>query len=181
MKALKIVAGILVILLLVPALLPREFEVKRSIEIADSQENVFSYLVNLELWQEWSPWLAAEPEAQVEFGGVPGVVGSYQEWNGKVVGSGRQTLSAVQQPDSMEFELEFTEPASAPATSSMKITPKNEGVEVTWAMQGSLSYPFGRVFGLLMPQFIGKKFEEGLENLKSKLEPSMETQEEPTQ
>ncbi len=170
MKWLKRLGPVIVVLLVIPALLPDHFEVKRSIAIKGSQADVYSYLVNLQSWPEWSPWLAEDPSAEARFDGVPGVVGSFHEWKGKKIGSGRQTLIQIREPEFMEFDLKFQEPASPPATSSMLVNPQNDGVLVTWGMKGSLSYPVERVLGLMIPGMIGGKFEEGLKNMKKQLE-----------
>ncbi len=170
MKWLKFLGLIVLLLLAVPALLPDHFEVERSILIDDSQSDVYSYLVNLESSREWNPWLAEEADAKIKFEGIPGVVGSYHEWEGISVGHGRQTLTEVREPEYMAFKLEFMDPASPPAMSYMEVTPKGDNTEVVWGMRGALSYPFERVFGLMIPGMIGKKFTEGLENLKQHLE-----------
>ncbi len=170
MKWLKFLGLVVLVLLAVPAFLPDHFEVERKILIDDSQADVYSYLVNLESSREWNPWLAEEPNAKIKFEGIPGVVGSFHEWEGIAVGHGRQTLIEVREPEYMAFKLEFMDPASPPAMSYMEVTPKGDNTQVVWGMRGALSYPFERVFGLMIPGMIGKKFTEGLENLKQHLE-----------
>lgn len=170
MKYLNYIVGLLIVLAIIPAFLPSSFEVSRSIEIQNTQEDVYAYLVNLDSWSEWSPWLAMEPEATLKFDGIPGVVGSSSEWKGKVIGHGKQTLTKLNEPDYLETKLEFIEPESSEATAFMKIEPKEYKTLVTWGMKGHLSYPLERVMGLMMKSMIGEQFEQGLKNLKNKLE-----------
>ncbi len=174
---LKFFLGFLGAALIGPAFLPGEFETSRSININTSQTDAFSYLVNLESWSEWSPWLAMDPEANQSFHGIPGVVGSYNQWKGEKIGAGRQTLTALTEHDYIETKLEFTEPNASPATGYIKIKPADSGVHVTWGMRGSLSYPVERVFNLFMMPQVEESFEKGLENLKHILESSKSSEE----
>ena len=166
----KIIVPIIAILLIIPALLPSEFEVTRKIEINQPQESVYSYIVNLEAWPQWSPWMTEDPQASNKFHGIPGVVGSYQEWEGEIVGHGKQTLTQLQEPEYMQTKLEFFSPNRSTATGYMKIEPSGESVTLIWGMRGHLDYPFGRVFGFMIPEMLGKKFDQGLQNLKKRLE-----------
>jgi len=166
----KYLAAILAIILIVPAFLPNQFQVEKSITIQSSQENIYSYLVNLESWQEWSPWMAKEPNAEFSFHGIPGVVGSYTQWSGEVIGAGKQTLTELQGHEYIETKLEFTEPNTPDSIGYMKIVDEVNQVKVIWGMKGELSYPIERVLGLFIPSMIAPDFEKGLKSLKMRLE-----------
>lgn len=168
----KYLISIILALLIIPALLPSQFTVEREITINDTQGDVFSYLVNLDAWQEWSPWLSQEPTADYSFQGIPGVVGSSTQWKGKIIGSGKQTLTKIEEPQYLETKLEFFEPQESTATGYFKIIETAQGVKVIWGITGASDYPIGRVFGLFMDSMIGKDFETGLKSLKEKLENS---------
>jgi hypothetical protein len=166
----KYAAAIVFLFAGLPALLPSEMITERQILIQKSQEEVYSYVVNLEAWPEWSPWLAEDPKAQYEFHGIPGVVGSYQQWDGVKVGAGKQTLTELREPEYMAMQLEFLRPEAAPAQAFMRIENQNNQALVTWGMKSELSYPMGRLFGWMAGWFVGRKFDEGLRNLKTRLE-----------
>lgn len=169
----KYLAGVLIsLLLIVPALLPNQYLVERTITIESSQENIYSYLVNLESWQEWSPWMAKEPGAEFSFHGIPGVVGSYTQWSGEVIGSGKQTLTELRGHEYIETKLEFTEPSTPDSVGYIKIVDRVNHVEVIWGTKGELSYPVERVMGLFIPSMIAPDFEKGLKSLKMRLEAS---------
>lgn len=156
--------------LLIPLLLPSELDVVREIKIQTTQANAYSYLVNLETWKEWSPWLEKEPSASSDFFGIPGVVGSYTEWKGKKIGSGRQTLIELNEPLSIKTQLDFYEPFKSSAVGYIKLDDYGENVLVKWGMNMTLDYPLGRYFGLFVEDNLGPDFNKGLQNLKSKLE-----------
>ena len=166
----KILAALIAAAMIIPAILPSHFNVEREIIINSPREDAFSYLVNLESWQEWSPWLAQEPTAEHSFHGTPGVVGSYTQWNGEVIGAGKQTLTTIEEPKYLEMKLEFTKPNQSEATGYMKFSDTAEGVQIIWGIKGELSYPVERVMGPFMDSMIGKEFETGLNSLKGRLE-----------
>lgn len=158
------------LVLIVPLFLPSHFSVERSITINKSRKDVYSKIINLETWPEWSPWFAMEPEADYQVQGIPGIVGAVASWKGKKIGAGKQTLTQLVEPEFVLFNLEFTEPQQSKAQSSFTITEEGESSHILWKMDGALSYPLERYFGLLMDGMIGKDFEKGLLSLKANLE-----------
>lgn len=163
----------ILIIALIPAFLPSQFVFERSIRIDVSQEDAFDYLVNLQDWREWSPWLEKEPSAEFVSVGTPGVVGSYNEWNGEKIGNGRQTLIKIREPKYIETHLEFHSPQKSEGTGYFELVDLGDGVEVTWGMKAQLSYPVERVMGLFLPGVLKDDFKNGLENLKFQLEKSI--------
>lgn len=155
------------VFLILPALLPSEFNVERSTVIKKDRSDIYSRIVNLESWPEWDPWFEMEPTAEVSFDGIPGVVGSSSSWSGDKVGSGKQTLTKLIAPEYIQTELEFFTPQPSKATGFWTFTESPEGTLVTWGMKGKLDYPIGRLMGLFMDDMIGKPFEKGLNNLKT--------------
>lgn len=171
MKLRYIFIPIILLMLIVPALLPSQVEVQRKIVINGTQEDVFAYVVNLQAWEEWSPWLSQEPDAEHSFEGIPGVVGSSMQWKGNKIGHGKQTLTKIEESSYLETKLEFFEPQESEAVGYMKVTSIGEGqAEVLWGFKSEMSYPAERIFGLLLDNLVGKDFENGLKLLKTRLE-----------
>ncbi len=160
------------IILIVPFLLPNQLKYEKSITINASQEEAYAYLVNLQNWKEWNPWLEKEPSAEFVFVGIPGVVGSQAEWSGKMIGTGRQTLTKLREPEYIESHLEFIEPRPSTGTGYIKIINLDKQIKITWGMQTPLPYPIGRVMGLFIPSMLDADFSKGLQNLKNQLEKS---------
>lgn len=168
----KIILVTIALLFGILLLLPSPFDISKKIEIQIPQEVVYSYLVNLEDWQQWSPWLEKDPTARFDFSGIPGIVGSSSYWKGNEIGEGRQTLTKLEEPNSIETQLTFIEPSESQAIGYIELQPTNTGTLVTWGLRGRHSGPIEKVIGLFMETFIGPDLEKGLQNLKQKLENS---------
>jgi hypothetical protein len=166
----KYVISFLVFSVIFLVLLPNKFTVERSIVIHDKRENVYSELVNLEAWKEWSPWIKKDPQAIFNFQGIPGVVGSSNTWDGKIIGSGTQVLEEIEEPKYLKMKLIFTQPKKSNALSTFEILEIEAGSKVIWKIEGNLSNPIERVWGLFMNYMIGHDLEEGLNSLKARLE-----------
>ena len=167
-----VLVGLISSLLIVPALLPSQIEVKRDILVNTTQAEAYSYLVNLESWKEWSPWLEKEPSAEFSFSGIPGVVGGFTTWKGQEIGEGKQTLVVLEEPEYIETQLEFFSPQKSEAIGFIQIEEKGEQTHLSWGMVAKLDYPLGRIFGLFIESSISPDFEKGLQNLKERLESS---------
>ena len=163
-------AGLLALLLIVPLFLPNEFTVERSIHIQTERSPIFSRIVDLQSWKDWSPWYAQEPDADYSFEGTPGVVGSSSQWKGEKIGAGKQTLTKIVQPEYVETKLEFFEPENSQATGYWKFNEENGCTTVVWGIKGELGYPIGRIMGCFMDKMIGSDFEKGLSSLKNVME-----------
>ena len=173
MKKFAVYAVVLILffLLIVPLFLPSSFEIKRSITVASSPETAFNNVSNFKNWEAWSPWFAQEPSANYTYEGPPGVVGSFSQWDGKKIGSGRQTLVRIIKNEAIETHLQFFKPFESESFGYWDFETIVEGqTKVTWGFRGRLSYPLERYFGLTFESMMGKDFEYGLKHLKDILE-----------
>ena len=167
---LSFLAALLFFAFILPLFLPNKYSVERSIVINKSRDDVYSKIINLEAWPEWSPWNAMDPEAEYQVVGPEGVVGTFSTWKGEKIGSGKQTLTQLVDPELVVFAIEFHETQQGLAQSSFTLSETENGTNVTWAIQGELTYPLERYFGLMMDSMLGKEFEKGLSSLKANLE-----------
>lgn len=161
-----IIIGLAAIVLIVPAFLPSDYTIERTIHIQTDRANVFARIVDLKDWKDWDPWYAMEPDAKYSFEGTPGVVGSISTWEGEKIGSGKQTLMKVVQPEYIETQLQFDGESSL-ATGYWKFKEADNGTKVIWGMKGELDYPIGRIFGLFLDGMVGTQFDKGLSSLKN--------------
>jgi len=92
MRILKTILFIVLILALVMVVLhflaPKEYSVERSVTIDAPAAMVWKEVATLGAMQEWSPWVAADPNMETTIHGTDGEVGSYSHWEGPDSGVG---------------------------------------------------------------------------------------------
>lgn len=165
-----IIGFLLVLLFIVPLLLPSESEVERSIVIERPREVVFTNLLDFNIYRQWNPWSAKEPASTHEISGQPGMIGHSWTWNGEEIGNGTLTIKQFHEFDYIENILEFKEPMQTESQDIWRLDEVSEGTKVTWINKSPANYPLGRYFGLMMDNWLGQDFEDGLANLKNYLE-----------
>jgi len=148
---------------------PDEFNVTRAATLAAPPETIFPHVNDLHLWQAWSPWAKLDPNCQNTFSGAATGAGAVMAWegNGKV-GTGKMTIVASQPGEFVRFRLEFQKPMQATNTAEFTFRPEGNQTVVTWTMQGKSNFT-GKIFGLFMncEKMCGGQFEQGLASLKS--------------
>ena len=171
MRLIKRILGILVVLVIalvaISFVLPREVAVSRSVEIAAAPAAVFPHVNSLQKFSEWSPWSKIDPDMQVTYTGPEMGVGNKMEWTSEHpnVGNGAQVITASVENESVATELDFGPMGTADA--QFLLAAKGEGTEVTWGFTTDLGMnPIARWMGLMMDDWIGADYERGLTALK---------------
>ncbi len=163
--------GLIIILLAVTA--KKSYRVSRSILIQKPAAQVFEYLKYLKNQDEWSPWERKDPNMKKSYKGIDGEPGFISRWEGnKDVGIGEQELKAIEPGKRVESELRFLKPFKSTSDAWLKVSTPNPGItEVEWGFTGENTFPFSIMSHFVsMDKMIGKDFEEGLQNLKERLE-----------
>ncbi len=167
----RILIGIVVlvvVLLAVGMLFPRNVEVARSIEIDAPPETVFAHVNSLQRAAEWSPWLGIDPDVQTVYSGPEEGVGNRLEWTSEdpQVGNGAQEIIESEANTRVVSALDFGDMGLASAT--FELAPAGDGTSVTWALDADMGAgPVGRWMGLMMDNWVGADYETGLANLKA--------------
>ena len=78
---LVIVVGLAVIFLAGAYVLPRSVTVERTVVVAATPDQVFPYVNSLQRTEEWSPWLALDPDTKLTYSGPEEGVGNRLEWS----------------------------------------------------------------------------------------------------
>lgn len=146
------------------------FQIKRSITIKASAQQIFDKLRDFKTWKDWSPWLLHEPDTALSFSENHDQVNGHYTWDGKIVGAGKLTHVSFEPPHSIKQRIEFTRPFPAQNDVSWKIEEHGDSSTVTWGMQGKLPFLF-RFMAPRMSRIVGKDYELGLAMLKGQLEP----------
>lgn len=175
MRALKtlliILAGIGLLIVILGLTGQDTYRVERSTVIEAAPEAVYPYVSNLAYMKDWGPWQAMDPEQEQRIEGTDGTVGAVWSWKGEKVGTGAQTITALEPNRSVRSSLEFTEPFESRSDVSYDLEATAEGTKVVWANWGENDF-MGRVmahFGM-MDRMLGGDFEQGLANLKELVE-----------
>jgi len=168
MRVVKLIVLVLLALAVlvvgVGAFLPKDFHVERSIVIDASPDLVFDQVNSLRKWDAWSPWIARDPSIENTFAGPEAGVAATVTWTSEKSGEGTQTITLSERPTRIETVLDFGEMGQP--TAYWTFEPIGDGVQVTWALNGVASGPFGGYFAKMMDGWLGADYEDGLARLK---------------
>lgn len=172
MTTMMIIAIVLAVLiagfLVLAAMRPNTFRVQRSIDIKAPPEKVFPLIDDYKHWASWSPYEKMDPAMKRTFSGAPSGKGAVYEWDGnKNIGRGRMEIIDATPSSRVVIKLDFFSPFEAHNVAEFTMQPKGNATNVTWAMQGPLSY-MAKIMHMLfsMDRMVGGQFEQGLSNMK---------------
>lgn len=151
------------------------YVVERSILTSAPAEKVFSLLIDLRRFPEWSPWQRLDPQMNTSLSGPEMGLGSSYSWEGNSdVGAGRMTIVGVVEQQEVAVKLEFLRPFPDTSTTYWRVSDEGAQRRITWSMEGKRNSLLPKVFHLLMnlDQLIGKDFESGLNSLRALAEKS---------
>ncbi len=173
MKVLKVVlliiVAIVILFLVVAAFMPSSYHVERSIDINQPVELVFEQVVDLNNFEQWSPWNELEPSAYSPVEGMG--VGSVSRWDGDTVGKGALTVTGITEYESLTQSLKFEEPYEGEAEITFTFVKNDDGtIKVTWSTVGQLGYPIQKFFKPMIESELAQSFDEGLAKLKIRCE-----------
>jgi len=162
--------SLIALLLIIALFLPSNFHVERSIEIDKPVNAIFETAVDMNLRAKWDPWLEMEPSAEISVQMTPEIIGSGYTWKGEIIGEGKITILEFIPNELIKSKIEFIEPQSMESDVIWSFIETDNGTLITWAFEGSLSYPIEKWSGLFMDKFMGPQFEKGLSNFKKLVE-----------
>ena len=166
------VAVVVVGLVVVVALQPKDYRVSRSATIAAPAPVVFALVNDFHKWAAWSPWATVDPAMKQSFEGAPTGAGAAYTWSGnREVGEGRMTIVESRPPERVRVKLDFDKPLKG--TSMAEFTFRSEGdrTVVTWSMTGEKSFVAKAIHLVLgVERIIGRQFEKGLAAMKTAAE-----------
>lgn len=137
------------------------FHVRKSLLIEAPLTLVYDLVRDFRQWPKWSPWLIAEPEAEL----IYAEDGSGYAWDGRITGSGKMEVVGGEGPRSLECRLTFLKPWKSVNKVGFTFTEKGDATEVVWSMEGSLPFFMFWMKGM-MSGWIGSDYQRGLLMLK---------------
>lgn len=149
---------------------PRLTRIQESIIINDKPEDIFPQIVSLNQFVTWDPWSKRDPNIQQCFDGIEGQLNSKYSWKGnKEVKEGSMTIVKIEPNELVEHALIFGK--GNPSRALIKLIPREKGTEVIWGVELNMGkFPMGRIIGSLLKGMLSKDFNQGLEQLKAKIE-----------
>ncbi|MGC0362938.1 hypothetical protein ABH922_000922 [Rhodococcus sp. 27YEA15] len=153
---------------------PARFLVERAVSVTAEPASVFTLIDDFRHWIRWSPWEGLDPGMQRTYSGADSGVGASYAWSGnKKAGSGSMTITESIPNERVVLDLEFVKPFKSRNVTTFLLTPREDGLQVTWQMTGPKNL-FFRIFGFAfsMDKLIGKDFDSGLAQLKATAEKS---------
>lgn len=175
LKALIVIAVIVVLFLVLVAMQPSEFHVARSTTISATPAAVFAQVNDFHQWEEWSPWSRIDTNAKTSFEGPTAGTGAIFRWSGnKDIGEGSMTITESRPDETIEINLEFIKPFAGTNDVEFTFKPESDGTAVTWSMFGENNFS-AKAIGLFIncEKMVGDKYEEGLASLKMVVESSV--------
>lgn len=161
-----IFAGLIATLLLIAVLMPKAYNVEKTIVIARPVPEVMNRIGNLNDYSLWNPWQQSDPTAKSTITGTPHTTGHKYAWEGKKVGVGSLTLTGKDDKH-IHFDLEFVKPWKSLAKDNWLFESCGNGeTKVTWKNSGGLPWPIARLMGPMINKNLSHQFETGLNNLK---------------
>lgn len=170
----KIAIGVLVALVLFLGYVSTrdgKFRYERSGVIAATKEQVFPYISNLRMGEQWSPYEKMAPGMKKSFTGDDGQVGSKMEFESKEAGSGTIEILRIVPNEAVDLKLIMTAPLKGENLIEYRLASEGEGTRFTWTMSGEGGF-MGKLMSVIIncEKMIGDQFTQGINNLKAVLE-----------
>jgi Polyketide cyclase / dehydrase and lipid transport len=171
MIAIYILLSLIVFLLLLAVVMPKVYNVEKTIVINKTPADVMAKVGDLNYYSQWNPWQQMDKTATNTITGSPMTAGHQYRWVGKKIGIGE--LRFVSSDDKhIHFDLEFFKPWKSKAKDNWLFESWGSGNEtkVTWQNSGGLAWPMARLLGPMIVRNLNHQFTTGLENLKKMVE-----------
>ncbi len=107
-------------------------EIKKSVTIDGSMDEVFGMVQYLNNFPKWSPFLAQDPTQKYEVKGTDGKVGAQYHWNGnKGKDIGYQEIVSIEPNRFIEMRCDIQKPFKAEPIFDYNFKETSTGIEVT--------------------------------------------------
>jgi hypothetical protein len=162
--------GLVTLILIISAILPKTFNIEKTIVIDRPTADVMSRVADLNYYSKWNPWQQSDATATSKITGMPATPGHQYSWVGKKVGVGSLTLQSIDQGH-IHFDLEFIKPWKSKAKDNWAFESIGNGqTKLIWQNRGQLPWPIASLMGPLIIKNLNYQFDQGLANLKNMCE-----------
>jgi hypothetical protein len=167
-----IILGLIAIILLVSAILPKTFRVSTEIIIERPCADVFHYVKHLKNQEKYSVWVMADPNIKIDYKGTDGTVGFISSWtsDNKNVGIGAQEIKAIKEGERYDVELRFEKPFKATNQAYTTTIPFDSNrTKITTVFNGKNAIPMNLMSAMIRKMLL-KDMNQNMKNLKAILE-----------
>ena len=172
MKTLKsagiVIFSLLLIVMVLALIAPKDYEVKRSLQVGAQSAAIFDHIRFFEKRQAWYPWSSYDPNMKSWVEGTDGQIGCTHHWEGnEKIGKGQQQLLSLLENERIESKINFIEPYPMEADSYIVLEEGRDSTKVTWGFKTTMSIP-SNIMGLFLDLdgSVGPDYEKGLQQLK---------------
>jgi effector-binding domain-containing protein len=159
------IVGFIVLLVLVGLALPRHARVQVQVQIDANPATVFALTNDFHRFTLWSPWLDTDPNARIVYSGPIRGVGATMTWDGAIIGTGTQQITASDAFERVEFAINPGE--SGEARAWFDFVADNGMTTTIWTFETDYGYNVvGRYFALVLAGVVQRDNTKGLESLK---------------
>lgn len=144
-----------------------KYEVSRSTTIKATPAAIHAQVGDLREWPNWLPFTKHDKSAKTTIEQPTGV-GAAQSWTSDS-GPGKLKFTASDENKGIEYDMLFNNKWAAKG--SMSYEKSGDDTKVTWRMSGTNDDLMGRWFAVVMGPMMTPMFDEGLADLKKKVEP----------
>jgi carbon monoxide dehydrogenase subunit G len=169
---LKTLLGLFILLLLVGVMLPDSVRIERQIQIKASPEHIFPSLNNLQSFHQWSPW-SEITHNQYTFSGPAAGVGSRMAWRTQAAEKNQGDMEIILSEPNQQVQSKLDFGGKGGGITSFILSPGQsfEHTQLLWRFDADFGWDlYGRYIGLLLDKMIGSSYEQGLKNLKQRIE-----------
>ncbi|MBL8795385.1 MAG: SRPBCC family protein, partial [Planctomycetia bacterium] len=143
-----------------------QYEVTREITIQSPPEAVHQQVGDLREWPNWLPFTKHDQSVKTTIEQPTGA-DARQHWT-SAHGTGKLNFTASDEQKGVAYTMLFDE--KYPAQGWITYTKVGDDTRVTWRMTGQNGDFVGNWLAAAMPMMVGPAFEEGLNDLKTKVE-----------
>jgi hypothetical protein len=170
------IAGVIAILLIVAAFLPKHFHTEASATVNKPAGEVFTYIRLLKNQDQFSYWNLQDPAMKKAYSGMDGTPGATYSWNSQneELGQGTQTIRDIAENERLSLNMHFIKPFENESDATITTKEGRPGVTtVTWAFDDDMPWPMNLMpYAFNMKKTLGDMLQTSVNNIKKNLEGS---------
>lgn len=172
-RAVLVLTGLAVAVLLWAALRPAAYRVERTVVIQASPARLHPMVSSMRDFNTWNPYVRKDPQAQVRYRGPNSGIGSAYDYEGNPdTGRGSVEVTDSEPYGRVEVQVDAALPVKTRTLWRFILTAQGAvATEVRWEMRGTHNF-VARLVGIFSntDAVIGRDLEAGLQNLKTHAE-----------